>query len=299
MIDVVLVTEQKFLVRNTDNWYLEQIFEDDDHLIEGLKKHRFSVKRVSWDDHDFDWSSASVCVIRTPWDYSERQQEFFLWLDHVAKVSTLLNPKEQILWNLDKHYLGELAEKGINIPPTVYIKKGEAKSLADIVLQSGWDKCVLKPTIAGGARHTYLLNTRNVLEHETVFRKLIASEDMMLQEFMHNIQSRGEVSMMMINGEYTHAIIKKAKEGDFRVQDDWGGTVHEYQPSETELQFAQEVVSKCESMPFYGRVDMLWDNDGDPALGELEIIEPEMWFRYCPASAHRLADVISDEYFNK
>ncbi len=103
--------------------------------------------------------------------------------------------------------------------------------------------------------------------------------------------------MMMINGEFTHAIIKKAKAGDFRVQDDWGGTVEQYQPTESELEFAKEVVSKCETTPYYGRVDMLWDNEGNPALGELEIIEPEMWFRYCPESAYKLADVIVSQYF--
>lgn len=298
MIDVVLVTEKKYLIRDQEDWYLEQIFEDDDHLIHGLEKNGLSSKRVSWDDPKFDWNSAKVCVIRSPWDYADRQEEFFLWLEHVSKASILLNPESQIRWNLDKHYLGELAEAGVNIPSSRYIKKGETRPLADVVLESGWDKCVLKPTIAGGARHTYLLNTRNVGEHESVFKELIGAEDMMLQEFMHNIQSRGEVSMMMINGEFTHAIIKKAKAGDFRVQDDWGGTVEPYEPSESELEFAKDVVSKCETTPFYGRVDMLWDNDGKPALGELEIIEPEMWFRYCPESAHKLADVIKREFFS-
>jgi hypothetical protein len=104
---------------------------------------------------------------------------------------------------------------------------------------------------------------------------------------------------MIINGEFTHAILKTAKAGDFRVQDDFGGTVKNYEPSALELEFAQEVVSKCETVPYYGRVDMLWDNDGNPALGELEIIEPEMWFRFFPKSAHKLADVIWENYFKR
>ena len=83
----------------------------------------------------------------------------------------------------------------------------------------------------------------------------------------------------------TFYTLKKAKEGDFRVQDDFGGTVHDYDPTENEIRFAEAAVKACPELPIYARVDIFEDNDGNIALSELELIEPELWFRnYKPAA---------------
>ncbi|MEO0438812.1 MAG: hypothetical protein AAF098_18120, partial [Pseudomonadota bacterium] len=63
-----------------------------------------------------------------------------------------------------------------------------------------------------------------------------------MQPFQHRIVSEGEVSMMVFNGQFTHAVLKKAKAGDFRVQDDFGGTVDDYTPTEEEIEFAKNTV---------------------------------------------------------
>jgi len=94
---------------------------------------------------------------------------------------------------------------------------------------------------------------------------------------------------MVFNGRYSHAILKKAKAGDYRVQDDWGGTVHDYQPTSDEMSFAEKCFAACDSMPAYGRADILWGEDGTILLGELEILEPELWVRNRPESAHEFA----------
>ena len=96
----------------------------------------------------------------------------------------------------------------------------------------------------------------------------------MLQEFQKNIVEEGEISMMVFDGRFTHAVLKIAKPGDFRVQDDYGGSVHIYQPSAEEITFAENVVKACSEMPLYARVDIFKDNDGHWALAELEIFEP-------------------------
>ena len=89
--------------------------------------------------------------------------------------------------------------------------------------------------------------------------------------------------------------MKKAKPGDFRVQDDFGGSVEKYIPSEEEINFAENVVAACDPLPLYARVDMIWDNNNIPAVGELELVEPELWFRYYPKSA----DLLAESIYNK
>ena len=46
---------------------------------------------------------------------------------------------------------------------------------------------------------------------------------------------------MLVNGHFTHSILKKAKAGDFRVQDDFGGMVYEYEASKNEINLAEKV----------------------------------------------------------
>ena len=119
----------------------------------------------------------------------------------------------------------------------------------------------------------------------------------MLQEFQHNIVEEGEISMMVFNGDFTHAVLKVAKQGDFRVQDDFGGSVHDFKPSEKEIEFAEKVVNAVPELPIYARVDIFKDNDGNWALAELEIFEPELWFRRNPQAAVVLAQTIKERHF--
>ncbi|MFN6015254.1 MAG: RimK family alpha-L-glutamate ligase, partial [Flavobacteriales bacterium] len=194
--------------------------------------------------------------------------------------------------NLDKHYLAELEMKGVNIPPTFFIEKGNTHSLKELFEQSGWSKAILKPVVSGAARHTYVIEHRTLQQLEKLFKELITEESLMLQEFQHNIMSGGEISLILFNGEYSHSVLKKAKSGDFRVQDDFGGTVHDHSASDDEIAFAVKCLSHCPELPIYARVDLIRDNQNELALGELELIEPELWFRKDPNAAVLFADAL-------
>ena len=114
----------------------------------------------------------------------------------------------------------------------------------------------------------------------------------MLQEFQENILTEGEISYMVFGGKFTHAIQKRAKDGDFRVQDDFGGSVQRYNPSAKEIDFCETAVAAILPQPIYARVDVIWDNNKELAVSELELIEPELWFRYQPDAADAMAKLI-------
>ena len=115
---------------------------------------------------------------------------------------------------------------------------------------------------------------------------------MLFQEFLTNITTEGEISLIMIVGKYTHAVKKIAKKGDFRVQDDHGGSVEEYNATKAEIDFAEKCIKNCPYFPIYARVDIVYDNNNLPSLSELELIEPELWFRNYPKAAKYLAEGI-------
>ncbi len=304
--DAVILTDPQ----KTDE-YIRNVLLEDGMLMEALAERGLKVGRVNWDNPGFDWTSTRYVIFRTTWDYFDRYPEFDQWLERTRELTSMINPYEIIRWNIDKHYLADLRQKDINIPPTLFVEPGDPRSLGEICLSSGWSDIILKPAVSGGARHTYRLHTGstgkyadnivghdsnttenegNIEEHEGIFRELIKEESMLLQEFQHRVIGDGELAFMVFGGRYSHAILKKAKEGDFRVQDDFGGSVHDYTATKEEIEFAEKVVSVCDPLPVYARVDVIRNNNNNLCVTELELIEPELWFRNHPPAAEYFAD---------
>lgn len=292
MFDFTILTDKRYVDPPVISEYVQNVLTEDQLVLNELQKRGYKVQRLSWDDPTMDWTTTRYVVFRTTWDYFDRFGEFMDWLNRVRTETRLINSEKLILWNLDKHYLGELGKKGINIPPTCFIEKGDPRSLSELWAQCGWSKAILKPVVSGAARHTYCLETTSLNKFESIFAELIANESMMLQEYQQNIVTQGELSLIMFNGRYSHCVLKKAKSGDFRVQDDFGGTVHDHTATDEEISFAIECVSNCPELPVYARVDLFRDNQNKLALGELEMIEPELWFRKDEKAAVLFADAL-------
>lgn len=291
--DVTILTDARYVRPTVITPYIQNVLDEDRIVQEALEKIGLRVTRVDWADADFDWSSTKVALFRSTWDYFERYTEFTAWLERVEGIVAFVNPIEMIRWNLDKHYLQDLEGRGVNITETLFIEVGDHSSLTEHITSTGWEDVILKPAFSAAARHTYRLSKENLLEHEAIFSQLIKEESMLLQPFQKSIEERGEVSLMYFGGIYSHATLKIAKPGDFRVQDDFGGTVHDYLPTNDELELADKALNACSSMPIYSRVDIIEDNSGHPALSELELIEPELWIRMCPEAAPKLADTLN------
>ena len=293
--DVVILTDSRYLNDSNTDVYKHNVYYEDRLVYHALEQVGLKTLRLAWDDMFFDWSTTKAVLFRTTWDYFERFDEFSIWLEKVSKQTQLLNSEAIIRWNIDKHYLLDLQEKGVHIAKSHFIEKGANVTLAQLHDILNWNDTVLKPCVSGAARHTYKLTSENLSAHESVFQELIANEAMLLQPFQKNIVSKGEISMMVFNGAFTHAILKKAKPGDFRVQDDFGGSVHDYMPTNDEISFAENAVKACPELPIYARVDIFEDNDGYTALSELELIEPELWFRHHKNAALSLAKGIKEK----
>lgn len=296
-VDIVLLTEAKYVTPVSGDWYTDQVINEQGLLIKALENKGLKVKKVSWDDQQFDWSSTRKVLIREIWDYFVRFDEFSAWLEKTKDNTTFINPYEQLRWNVDKHYLADLSDRGINIVPSYFIEPEDKRTLREIHHELGWMETVFKPVVSGGAYNTFRLNPGNFDQFEIIHSKLRLSGSFVLQPFIKSITIKGEVSHMVFGGKYSHSVLKKAKEGDYRVQDDWGGSVHSYEASDEEIAFAEGVAAACDPLPYYARVDVVWDENDELALGEVELLEPELWFREKESSAQQLADVIFERDF--
>ena len=290
--DVVILTEPRYIDTEKITDVNKNVFLEDNLVLDALKKLGLKTLRLSWDDPNFDWSTTKYILFRSTWDYFYRFNEFSQWLDQVSKQTKLLNSESIIRWNIDKHYLNDLETIGIHCAPSLFIEIGSKQTLVDIYRNNNFNEIVLKPVFSGTARHTYKINQENRSDYEAIFKELIVKESMMIQPFQYDIIKTGEKSLVLIDGQFTHAVLKMAKKGDFRVQDNFGGSVREYHPTKEEITFAENAVQVCKPSPIYARVDIFNDNDGHIALAELELVEPELWFRNNPTAANLLAAAI-------
>ncbi len=291
--DITVLTDSRYVNPTNQDTYTQNVLLEDNGLCDALRKEGLKVYRTNWDNPDFDWSSTEFIIFRTTWDYFDRFAEFSIWLERVSKITKLINPKELIYWNIDKHYLLDLEKAGIRIPNTVFIEKGDSRTLSDICSKIDWNEFILKPVVSGAARHTYRFTSSELNKYEEVFKTLILHEGMMIQEFQNQIMTKGEVAFMIFGGKFSHAVLKTAKPGDFRVQDDFGGTISTYTPSKEEIQFIELAVSACNPIPIYARIDVIWNNQDELCIGEIELIEPELWFRMSPNAASSCAKAIN------
>jgi glutathione synthase/RimK-type ligase-like ATP-grasp enzyme len=292
-LDVVILTEARYERPDPNDWYQAQILREERLLQDALHRLGLRTERVAWSNPTMVWSTARCAVFRTTWDYFDRFREFSAWVARAEHETKLLNAGSLIRWNWDKHYLLDLAQRSIAIPPTRMIEAGSTTSLEQEFAAGGWREAIIKPAISGAARHTYRLDATTIATHAEVFTRLIADEAMLLQEFQSSILTAGEISLIVIGGRFSHAVRKRAKAGDFRVQDDHGGTVAAHDASADEIRAAEQAVAACPQLPLYARVDLVRDGSGRLLVMELELIEPELFLRFHPPSADDLARAIA------
>ncbi len=296
--DVVLLTDSRYVNPNKIDPYIENVLKEDGLVIDGLEKLNLRTIKKDWNDTNFNWSSTKSAIFRSTWDYFDQFSNFRNWLELVKKQCYLINPYGQINWNLDKHYLLDLQKLDLPIVESIFVSKKRQLDLVTISKSKNWKDIVIKPTISGAARHTYHLKNDEIKKFQDKWISLTNNEDFMVQEFQKNILSSGEIAVMLFGGEYSHSVLKKAKKGDFRVQDDFGGSVEKINPSLEIIELAEKTVKSLKTLPLYARVDIIFDNVNNPVISELELIEPELWFRFKEESAYKLAEIVKD-FLNK
>ena len=249
-----------------------------------------SASAMPWDDIvPGDVGDAVVCL-RSTWDYHRRSDKFSAWIEALrAHRVTLVNPADTVLWNMDKGYLGWLEARGVAIPPTRWIAPGDPIPLAELLGSAGWDRAVLKPRISATAYGTHLVTPATTLDHDAV--RALSHAGALLQAFVPEIQSGGELSLMFIDGRFSHAVRKRPSPGDFRVQHEFGGTAGADDSPAAMQEFGAHVLATSPFPWTYARVDVVEAAAG-PVLMELELIEPDLFFTPGSEGVRRLASAL-------
>jgi glutathione synthase/RimK-type ligase-like ATP-grasp enzyme len=221
------------------------------------------------------------------WGYHLDYPRWLALLDRAENEHwPMLNPPALLRWNSDKAYLAELADRGVATVPTLAV---EACGDADLEearrrFQSEW--LVIKPPVSASATGTYRLGPFDDLPGES------RGQPMIVQPLIEEISRTGEFSLMLFDGEYSHAVVKRPKSGDFRVQPHLGGITVPTAPPPGGIELAQAALACAPAAATYARVDMVPDNDGTLLVMELELIEPSLFLDDAPAGATAFTNAV-------
>lgn len=255
-----------------------------------------------WDDDTTDWGRADLVAVRTTWDYTERRAEFLAWAGRVDAVTRLQNPLEVLTWNSHKAYLVELADAGVPTVPTRLVPQGApdaAGVLADVLAHVGAGlgpaaapraPLVVKPAVSAGGRGTHRGAAADLAGP---LADLVAAGDALVQPAVEGIGRDGEVSLVRLGDEWSHAVRKRPAEGGFLVHESHGGRLEDHTPTAREVVVAEAALALAPAPVHAARVDLV-RMDGDPVVMELELIEPELFLRRAPAAPAALAAALLD-----
>lgn len=270
---------------------ISTLLDSDKELVNLFINQGIDCEPVVWNDEDVNWSSFDFLIIRSTWDYYLEFEAFEKWLILIKTLEiTIFNSIEIITENFHKFYLKNLQQKGVEIIPTIFIKKSEKLDLS-FIQDLDWNEIIIKPAISAGSYKTekFLKQNYSIINQEYI--ELNKTTDLLLQKFMPEIQTHGEVSLIFFDGIYSHAILKVPKKDDFRVQFQFGGVYQNYLPSTIIKKKAEEILQFYPKMPTYARIDGLII-DEKFYLMEVELIEPDLYFNLVPEAREKFVNCI-------
>ena len=255
-------------------------------LIDALKEKRIEASKINWSDYLAHPSEFDGVLIRECWDYHLNINDYVSWLQSLDKNGIpVFNTVPDILRNLDKSYLKTLISDGFNVIPTEFLSvAGDfSKALFSISDKSKSEYIVLKPCISASSHNTFKISVNNEKEIQNKAEFILKDSPVLIQPFFEEVLHQGEISLIFIDGHYSHAVRKKPARGDFRVSSRFGGEYEAYSPCPDLRKTGRELLEHCAPGSLYARLDGIIRN-GTFHIMEVELNEPYLFFDVSPDS---------------
>jgi len=258
----------------------------DSLLFEPLAQQGWQAEEIPWNQPGVNWRDYDAVIIRSTWDYQKAPEQFLQTLEEIQAQTRLFNSVEICRWNMHKDYLRELQQQGVRIIPTQWLPALTANAVETALAEFHSETLVAKPLIGANADNAFVLRANDHTGWQNALA-CYADTELMLQPFIQSIKTEGEISLFYFGGIYSHAIRKRPAAGDFRVQEEHGGSLESIEPENDTLELAEQTLQAINQTLLYARVDIVRLDNGLPALIELELIEPSLYFEHDKAAAER------------
>ena len=259
---------------------------DDMLLGDALRRCGVSARFAVWDDPAVDWAASPLTVIRSTWDYHRKAEQWLAWVGAASSVTSLLNPPSVLRWNTDKHYLADLSVRGIACVPTAFVESHGDATLAAIADERQWHDIIVKPAVAASAAGARRFKGGEIASNgEAHLLELLPRGAALVQPYMAAVELERERSLVFVAGRFVHAFTKPP----FNTDATGGAIIAPHEPSASEMELAHATMAAAPGRLLYARTDIVPTSDG-PMLMELELIEPDLGLRRCPAAYDALAE---------
>ena len=259
-------------------------------LQRALEERGVRVTARPWNAPGASFDGFDAVVLRSNWDYHFHLDAFAAWLARWERVDARIwNPPALVRWNLTKQYLIDLAAAGVDVVPT--LRLSAATDLPALLATRGWTHAVVKPLVSASAHDTMLVEPGGVTAAVDALAEGRVRQPAIVQPFVEEIRTRGEWSLIFVEGDLTHAVLKSPAAGDFRVQAAFGGVAAAAPAPERAVATAHRVLSLLPAPALYARIDGVETRDGF-LLMEVEVNEPGLFLSLGPGAAERLAEAV-------
>ena len=238
---------------------------------EALRDAGCAVDAVPW-TRVGDFAGYDLIMPLVAWGY---HLDYARWLALLARAEAegwpMVNPPTLLRWNSDKSYLAELADRGVSTVPTLAVESCCDADLEEARRRFGSEMLVIKPPVSASASGTHRIGPRDDLPPES------RGKPMIVQPLIEEIARTGEYSLMLFDGQFSHAVVKRPKSGEFRVQPHLGGVTLPSEAPPGGVELARQALAAAPAKATYARVDIVPDDDGVLRIMELELIEPALF----------------------
>ena len=267
----------------------------DNLIVNPLEEMGWICDQVPWDTNKLiDWDQYDSVIIRSTWNYQENFLKFINVLKEINSSSAdLQNPIDIVEWNLNKQYLKDFENKNIKIVPSQWFNNFIPKEIIQSFLNFNSKKIIIKPCISANADYTYILEEKTALSKLKTLKKDFIDKEFIIQPFIQDIKNEGEYSLIYFGNTLSHVLLKTPKVGDFRVQEEHGGTLKSIiSPEKSLIHFGNKVINNLPRICLYSRVDIVRSKNKF-LLMEVELIEPSLYFNMDPKSPKKFVEVFN------
>lgn len=176
---------------------------------------------------------------------------------------------------MGKRYLLDLEQASVAVPPSRCLEPGAAIDLGALLAAEGWTRGDQAAHLGHRAPDLARVD-RDLHTDRDRLGRLLMDGGVLVQPFIDEVVTGGEWSLMFFDGQFSHAVIKRARHGDFRVQSDFGGSVAPARPPAALLEQARTIIGTLPDGVLYARLDCVVRNDR-LLMMELELIKPYLF----------------------
>lgn len=254
-----------------------------------LKKLGIEVEARPWDDSSIEWTGYTAVILRSAWNYHLSPAKFHEWLRLLESANVpIWNKRLTIQWNTNKLYLFHLESQGIHILPSYLCTHIDLHTILSV---RKWKTIIVKPVVGASAHHIKKFSSIWACLWIPYVWYLLRSGPVIIQKYMKEV-TRGEYSLIFFDKKFSHAVKKTPKSGEFRSQEEYGGSDESVVVPANIIKQAQKVLETIAEPLLYTRVDGLVIDDTF-YLMELELCEPDLFLKTDIQAPQRFANAIA------